>query len=218
MPLPNKIIPLPNPDKVFHESWSPGRNLLNIPHPFRAVFLGPPNSGKSTVVKNILMRADPPFKAVVIVHCDSLYTQEYKDVDNCIMLDRIPAPEEWPGDRKMLVILEDLEFKGMDKKQKQSLDRLFGYVSTHKNISVCLCAQDAFNVPPCVRRCSNLFVLWRCPDMDSANLVARKAGLTAKKLNGLFDQHCPGPKDSVWIDLSDHTPAKIRINGFTTIK
>ena len=215
--LADRIILLPNKDKDFHERWESGRNLLNIPHPFRAVMLGPPGSGKSTVVKNLLLRADPPYCAVVIVHCDPLYTQEYKDI-NCVMLDKIPSPEEWPGDRKMLVILEDLEFKGMDKKQKQALDRLYGYVSTHKHLSVCLCAQDAFNVPASVRRCSNLFVLWRCPDMDSANLVARKAGLTAKTLNALFDQFCSSPKDSVWVDLSDDSPAKIRVNGYNVIK
>jgi hypothetical protein len=33
MRLPNKIIPLPNPDKNFHEKWYKGRNMLNIPHP-----------------------------------------------------------------------------------------------------------------------------------------------------------------------------------------
>ena len=43
--LPNKIIPIPNPDKTFHESWSNSRNPLNIPHPFRCVCLGPPNVG-----------------------------------------------------------------------------------------------------------------------------------------------------------------------------
>ena len=69
MSLPNKIIPLPNPDKEFHEAWDKGRNLLNIPHPFRAVFLGPPGSGKSTAVKNILMRADPCFENIIIIHC-----------------------------------------------------------------------------------------------------------------------------------------------------
>ena len=74
--LPNEIIPLPNPDKEFHESWNKSRNMLNIPHPFRAVMLGPPNVGKTTIVKNLLLRADPPFQEVIVIHCDSGYTQE----------------------------------------------------------------------------------------------------------------------------------------------
>jgi len=44
--LPNKILALPNPDKTFHEKWYKGRNMLNIPHPFRCVALGPPNVGE----------------------------------------------------------------------------------------------------------------------------------------------------------------------------
>ena len=132
------------------------------------------------------------------------------------MLDHIPSPNEWPGEKKTLVILEDLEFKGMGKAQKQALDRLFGYVSTHKNISVALCAQDAFNVPPCVRRCANLFVLWKSPDLDSGSMVARKAGKTAAQLRRVFDSFTD-PKDSIWIDTSDHTPAEMRKNGYQKI-
>ncbi len=46
MKLPNKILALPNPDKEFHEEWYRNRNVLNFPHPFRAVALGPPNVGE----------------------------------------------------------------------------------------------------------------------------------------------------------------------------
>ena len=53
--LPNELIPIHNADKDFHESWYRGRNALNIPHPWRAVILGKPNSGKSTVIKNLLI-------------------------------------------------------------------------------------------------------------------------------------------------------------------
>ena len=99
----------------------------------------------------------------------------------------IPPPEDWDGTDKHLVIIDDLEVKGLGKEQKRNLDRLFGYVSTHKNISVCLCSQDAFNVPPIVRRCSNLWVLWRGPDLDAMACVARKSGLSAAELRTIFD-------------------------------
>lgn len=41
-PLPNELLIIDNPDKVWHESWTKGRNILNFPHPFRAVLFGPP--------------------------------------------------------------------------------------------------------------------------------------------------------------------------------
>jgi hypothetical protein len=218
MRLPNKIIPLPNPDKNFHEKWYKGRNMLNIPHPFRCVCLGPPNVGKTTIVKNLLLRAKPEFQEVVVIHCDSGYTKEYDDIgENVEILNEIPAPEDWEGERKTLVVLDDLEFKGMNKEQKRNLDRLFGYVSTHKNISCILCCQDAFAVPAIVRRCSNLWVLWRCPDLDAMATCARKTGLKANNFNSIFNQLMMDPKDSLWIDTTDHTPYKMRKNGYTLI-
>ena len=216
--LPNKIIPLPNPDKNFHEKWYPGRNMLNIPHPFRCVALGPPNVGKTTIVKNLLLRAKPAFEEVIVIHCDSGYTKEYDDVgENLEILSEIPAPEDWEGAVKTLVVLDDLEFKGMNKTQKRNLDRLFGYVSTHKNISCILCSQDPFNVPPIVRRCSNLWVLWRCPDLDAMATCARKTGMKAAGFNTIFNQLMMDPKDSLWLDTTDHTPYKMRKNGYTII-
>lgn len=220
--LPNKILVLKNADKTFHESWTPGRNLLNIPHPFRAVFLGPPNTGKTNLVKNILIRAKPQFEEVIVIHGDPEYTCEYedcmnKDGDNIKMLDKVPSPEEFEGEVKTLVVLDDLEFKSMKKDQAKNLDRLFGYVSTHKNISVVLCSQDCFQVPSNVRRMSNLFVLWRMRDLDSMCSVARKSGLKSKDLRTMFNQLCKHPKDSLWLDFTDFSPAPLRLNGFDII-
>jgi len=215
--LPNKILALPNPDKEFHERWYRGRNALNIPHPWRGVFLGPPNSGKGTVVKNLLLRAKPQFKEVICIHCDPEYTQEWDDIE-VNMLKEIPAPEDWEGECKTLVILDDLEFKTMNKEQRRNLDRLYGFVSTHKNISVALCSQDTFNVPPIVRRCSNLFVFWRCPDLDAMSCVARKTGMKANNFNSIFNQLMMNEHDSLWLDMTAKSPYPKRKNGYTLIK
>ena len=217
MKLPNKILALPNADKEFHEGWEKGRNMLNIPHPFRCVCLGPPNCGKGTVVKNILLRAKPEFEEVYVIHCDPGYTKEYDDVGG-VMLDKIPPPEQWEGLVKTLVILDDLEFKGMCKEQRRNLDRLFGFVSTHKHISCILCSQDPFNVPPIVRRCSNLWVLWRCPDLDAMATCARKTGMKSDSFNTIFNQFKLDGHNSLWIDMTEKTPYPLRKNGFTMIK
>lgn len=216
--LPKCIIPLPNEDKAFHEKWDDKRDMLNIPHPFRLLCLGPPNVGKSTIVKNILIRAKPEFEEVVVVHIDSDYTKEYNDLgDNVEILNEIPAPEDWEGRVKTLVVLDDLEFKGMNKQQKHNLHRLFGFVSTHKHISVILCSQDAFNVPCVVRRCSNMYVLWKCPDLDSMSNLARKANMKPDELKNIFDNLMSNFRDSLWIDMTDKTPYPLRKNGYEII-
>lgn len=217
--LPDELIALPNADKGFHEKWEKGRNLLNFVHPTRGVFLGPPGVGKSTTVKNILLRSDPPYQDVFVIHCDSKYTKEYDDLgDNIKMLSHIPAPDEWEGLVKTIVIIDDLELKTLSKDQKRNLDRLFGYVSTHKNISVFLCSQDPFNVPCIVRRCSNLWVLWKCSDIDAMSVCARKTGLKSDAFNSIFNDLLLGDRDSLWIDKTVGSPMPMRKNGFTRIE
>lgn len=217
MELPNKLIAIKNKDKKFHEQWSERRNPLNFPHPFRGVMMGPPNVGKSTCCKNLLLRAKPEFEEVFIIHCDPDYTQEYEDVGGKL-IGSIPSPEQWDGQVKTLVILDDLEYKGMSKDERRALDRLFGYVSTHKNISVLLCAQDAFNIPPIVRRCSNLFVFWKNNDHDSMSNIARKSGISSYEFKQLFNEFIKEPRDSLWIDMTCGSPYPLRKNGFTIIK
>jgi len=216
--LPNRIIPISNADKQFHEKWKPGRGMLNIPHPYRCVCLGPPNSGKSTIVKHLIMHADPEFEEIFIIHCDPEGTSEYDDLGDAVQITgTIPAPDTWNEEIKSLVVLDDLEYKGMPKEQMRNLDRLFGYVSTHKNKSVVLCAQDPFNVPPCVRRMSNRWVLWKQNDLDALAQVARKTGMSARKFRESFVL-CQNPHDSIWLDMTDHSPARIRLNGFRPIQ
>ena len=213
-PLPPKLLYLPNNDKSFHERWETGRDMLNIPHPFRAVLLGRPNVGKTNIIINLILRCN--FEEIFVIHCDGDYTKEYDEV-GATMLKSIPPPTEWKGKNKTLVILDDLEYRIMNKEQKQNLDRLFGYVSTHKNISVCLTAQDPFNVTPNIRRMSNLFILWKGIDLDSMANIARKCGIKKDEFLNLFDKYATKPRDSIWLDLSDKTPYPLRKNGYEII-
>jgi hypothetical protein len=59
---------LPNPDKAGHETWSADRSILNFPHPYRCLITGNPNSGKTTSVLNILLKAKPTFDNIFILH------------------------------------------------------------------------------------------------------------------------------------------------------
>ena len=81
-----------------------------------------------------------------------------------------------------------------------------------------MCSQDPFNVPPIVRRCSNLFILWKSNDLDSMANVARKTGLKSNDLKNIFDKLLPDSKDSLWIDTSTNTPYPLRKNGFILLE
>jgi len=235
MKLPNKIIALKNEDKLFHERWTKKRGMLNIPHPFRVVLCGRPNCGKSTTIKNLLIRANPPFERLVVIHCDPEFTKEYDDfnvvfredlepdekteeIPTSIIMGRIPSPSEWPGDVKTAVILDDLNYKKLKTDQFANLDRLFGFCSTHKNISVMLATQDPFQVVPCVRRMSNMWIIWKGSDMDSLKMLARKCGMKQKDFISIMENLLVDHHDSLWIDMTKNSPFPFRLNGFTKLK
>lgn len=214
--LPNSLCVIPCQDKDFHEEWTPGRDMLNFPHPFRAVFTGPPNTGKSTCVKNIVIRADPPFQEVVVIHADPDNTREYDDLgDGVRLIKHIPRPDEWVTDGKTLVVIDDIELKELPKEQRRALDRLVGYVSTHKDISVCMCTQDWFNLPPIVRRCSNVWVIWKSPDTRNMRAIGSRIGIP--NFPEVASQMLPQFRDSLWIDQTDKSPYPTRRNGFEPI-
>lgn len=213
--LPKKILPIPCADKKFHEEWQMGDDELNFPHPVRILICGRPNTGKSTIIKNILLRQDPPFRKVYVVHPDKDYTEEYKDV-NGIMLDSIPNQKD-PifGKKKVVIILEDLEFKFMNKYELRNLDRLFGYASTHKNASIIVSVQDCFNLPPAIRRMSNVWILGKI-DNDKASFqdIARRCGLDKDLFLKIYNDHIKDVHDTVWIDATKNSKYPLRINGY----
>ena len=217
--LPKMILPMPNKDKDFHEHWYPGRDELDIIHPFRIVLMSKPNAGKTTVMKNILARIQEgktPFERIIVVHCDAQETHEYDDLD-CVLCSHVPSPQDISPSRKTLIILEDLNYQKMDRFEDGDLERLFGYASTHKNVSCMLTAQNAFSIPAHLRRCANVFVVWHNRDADMLKMLGRKIGLGYKDLCRAIDRHCQDEHDSLWVDFTTGTPMRFRKNGYEAL-
>ena len=213
------IIAFPNKDKSFQEKWTPKRDLLDIPWSFRAVFCGPPSSGKSTIVKNIILKARPLYKKVQVVHYGAEGTQDYDEIDGIEVTDLsgLPDPVEInPRKEKMLLVLEDIPLSSINREQKQKIDRLYGYSSSHRGVSVICCAQDAFDVPTGARRSSNVFVLWKQPDLNALQTMASRTGFSTSEFRNLF-KLCKKKHDSIMIDLTEGTPAPLRFNAYTKI-
>ncbi len=226
--LPRKLIAIGNKDKAFHEKWEVGRDPLNFPHPFRVCLSGPPNTGKSTCVKNIIMRANPRFKRVTIIHADphrkvdkgdgnpaeEKGTDEYQDLGEHGVEMRwdIPSPSEWDSEEKHLVVIDDIDLTALNKSQRSAADRLFGYVSTHKNISLCICTQDFFRCPVNLRRNCNVFVVWNNSDKSSMATLGRRLGIP--DFANFMEDNCPKKHDSLWKDETDGSPYPWRFNGY----
>ena len=220
--LPKKLIVIENKDKSNHETWKvkegkPPRDELAFPCPTRFIAVGKPGCGKTTAVINIAIRADPPFERIIVCHYDSEYTQEFEELEGVEMWATIPEKDDIDGKEKTLIILEDLDFKSLGKEQAAALKRLYGYLSTHKFSSCILCAQDWSDVPKLVRRCTNVWIIWKMDDTQSLQLCMKKAGIAKDKYLKLM-KLLVGPHSSLWIDRTSGTPYPLRVNGYDLIE
>ena len=80
-----------------------------------------------------------------------------------------------------------------------------------------LTQQDLYSLFPAARRMCNIFILWKSTDKDAASQIGRKIGLDNKELKTLLGG-LKKTTDSLWIDMTHDSPAKLRINGFEVIK
>ena len=214
--LPDKIIAIKNSDKdSWTENWYPGRNLLNIPHAFRGIFIGVPGSGKSTCIKNITIRAKPKFKEIILYHLDDNST-EWDDI-KVKKIKELPLPTSFDNKTKKLLIFEDLNLSSLKKEDKEKLNRLLGYTSSHCNLSIVITTQSCFDLSPSLRRMCNLYVVFRSIDVNSLIILASRCGLKSKHMLYIMSKLLPQPYDFLMIDCQKESPAPYRINGFTPI-
>jgi len=206
------FITLENPDKANHEHWDERRSLANIPRPYRSVCIGPPNSGKTTCILNLIAHARPPFSRIIVCSVDPEAREWTGLCEGCEVYEEIPDFKEIDGESHIMVILEDLALTTLKGEQAEKLDRLFGHGSSHRNISVVATAQDLFKLPTCVRRQANVFNLWPCPDVSSIQTIAERVGLKRGELLDLFRELCKRKHDFITLDLTDQSPSPVRFN------
>jgi hypothetical protein len=216
---PNEIMIIPNKEKSFHEKWFKGRNMLNFPHPYRILLCSiQPNLGKTNIVKNIILRANPKFKEIFLLHCGEDIQTEYDDIEyECISSLPEINSDVFDSKTKTLLIIEDKNFKYMSRDDLHRLDRCYGFISTHRNLSIICCSQSFFDVPCSVRRMSNIYVLWKSKDLDSMKTIGRRCGLKKEELYHLIHTYLKDAHDQLWIDCTKNSPYPIRLNGFTCI-
>lgn len=215
----NQIIVFKNKDKEgWYEEWQKGRDLMNFPHPFRMIISANPGSGKTNMIKNVIVRAKPYFKRIYLCHFDE-QTKEYDDID-VIKLDEIPDSRStlFRPSIKSLLIIDDYDFKSLNYLQLNNLRSLFKYGSTHRGLSIIIATQDFFHVPSIIRRLSNVYFIWRgSSDLDSLWQIGRRVGYTKEEFRQLMDLCC-NKFDQICIDMTVSSPAPVRYNGYTLVK
>ena len=223
LPKPFKcIIPIKNPDKVGAEHWTKNRakNLANFPSPQRILLLGACGTGKSTLIKNLIVNQRPMFEEVYLIHQDAKHTKEYDDLDPTDVLTDVPPIQFFNLDgkfKKRAVIIDDLELTSADVERKKNLAILFRYGSTHKGLTVFFAHQSFFDVPTLVKKMASVFIIWKPRALNEIGLIENRTGLQKGELAKLFDKYATKHRDSICIDLSKDSPAKLRLNVFEPI-
>ena len=215
--LPNTLFPIKGGDKTFKEKWEKGRNLLNIPKSYRMCLTGPPDSGKTHNILHILLRADPSFEKIYLLHFDDT-SKDYHGINFEERFSDIPSPLSFEKDTRKALIIEDFCFISLNKQQKKDINRLFSYASSHNNLTIFVCVQNFTDLGSDVRRCCNVFCIFKQPDINALQILARRVGMKNDDFMYIFNKYLLQPHNCLYIDLTLNSPARFRINGFDVLK
>lgn len=125
----------------------------------RVLCVGSPNSGKSNLIFNFISNSQPPFDLIYLYQA-SENSMEYSLI-NYIPLRSItdlPEVEDLPTDKKILVILEDMD--SINKESHKVLDVWLRFVCSHLGACVVIAAQNYFSIPVVLRRKMDCFILF----------------------------------------------------------
>jgi hypothetical protein len=215
-----------NPEKDGHSKSS---NPLIPDWPFRLFACGPPNSGKRVQILNLILALPKYPDKITIIHLDQ-NTDEYRDLEagsikgdegvEIYSPEEVPSFEYFDGDKRNLLIIDEVNMDALSKKQLSTVERLFGHASTHRNLSIILCYQQFHKVPTAIRRGCNHYILFKNIDENELGQTANRVGTPVETLKEIFADILRSPHDSLWIDLTAEqgSPYRYRLNLWNLIK
>ena len=223
--LPNKIQVIKNSEKDvgnWMERWNKPKNrsIGCLPHPFRLCALGGVGRGKSCTLKNLFLAhqsTHKPFKELYIVTCDASST-EWLDCEPTGIFDELPDITLFNPKKKTMLIIDDLELCRLGREGERNLSTLFRFVSSHRNVSIMVGYQSFFDVNTIIRKCSNVFILYKPNGSQEVSLIANRVGMEKEDLNHIFNHICNGTYDSLMVDFTIDSPYKLRKNVYQPIQ
>ena len=231
----NELVVFKNADKSKDEKWSPERDLFNIPSPCRILVASKPGGGKTNFILNFLLKQNPPFKHIYLMHPDlrasgDTDTDDEDDVDeyNGVVneyklidftpLYFIPKPTSFRDDKneKKILIIDDVDIKILSKEDKKNLGKICSFASSHYNMTVIITSQDVFHqVMPSIVRFCNVFVVYPYPSINYNQMLLNRCGVNKNTVPLILNEmQTYGLHDSICIDFTDGSPAKYRKNMY----
>jgi hypothetical protein len=223
--LPNKVIVIKNNMKdvggwMERYGAPKNRSIACLPHPFRLCALGGVGRGKTNMLKQIFLAHQStkrPFRELYIITCD-LASTEFLDLEPTGILDEIPDMSLFNPKLKTCCIIDDYEMSRASTATLRRLSTLFRFVSSHKNVSLMVGYQVFFECPSVIRKCSNVFLLYKPVAVGELTMIANRVGLAAVDLHMIFDEICTGVYDCLMVDHIPGSPFCLRKNLYEEIK
>lgn len=220
----DKIIIFDSIDKKHNEYWTKGRSFINKPRPYRACFIAPPNSGKSSMIKNLLLHAKPEFSKVFVWGNSS--SREWEDFSDMM----ITAEDLMEGtdiltediDGQRLLIIDDVELQHVNSKLKDKITLLFKHISSHYQLSIVVAVQDYKMIDHSIRSNLNVFSInLGIRDIESISNLGKRIGLSYTQFKTLFKDLKDCVDDTQYsylvVDNTIGTPVPLAVNFFDKI-
>ena len=122
---------------------------FHFKNPTNIMVVGPTSSGKTMLIKDILLQRDsmfkhPPRKVVFVYTAHQAFMSEdkYAFID---FTPTLPDIEAFDPNEHSILILDDILHSLGDKRTATVLSKLFLVDSHHKNITVIMCVQNLFS-------------------------------------------------------------------------
>ena len=188
-----------------------------LKHPFTGMVVGPTRCGKTTLVLNLIERADeaivPPPERFIC--CYDKFPPVVDHIDKEIkFVDGLPDVEDLRDDlKRSLIVIEDLM-----SETDQSVSKLFTKRSHHRNISVIYVSQNLYSKNKENRTISlntHYLVLFKNPrDASQITCLGRQIYPNdSKHFHEAFDDATQQPHNYLLMDFKQSSPEECRLRA-----
>ena len=194
------VIAVESEDKKGYDKTPPQDHPCSMPRRSRVALCAPPGHGKTSLIKNLLIRSrsdDDPWAAVVVITGVGDYCKEWDKVVHT-KTDFSEADEKWwaamskkHDEKPIACIVDDMNYSDMKPKERSNSYSLMQFVCTHMNVTAFLASHSWVQLIPRLRRACDIVVLWppTTGGSDQLDYIARSLGVSKPMLAEAFS-HC----------------------------
>ena len=182
-------------------------------HPFTCVIAGPTGSGKTVWVSRFLDRVSSLMTPIPeeIVWCYGEWQPGYRKMKGVTFVEGLPKMEEWDGQRRRLLVIDDLKSETNDR-----VTKLFTKGSHHRDLSVMYIVQNLFGKNKEQRTIalnSHYLIVFKNPRDASqvTHLAKQMYPGKSKYVQEAFKDATSKPHGYLLFDLRQETPDHLRL-------